>query len=108
MLPSPLRRGVGGEVCNLLYAFSVTTIAASTIVPIAIAIQPSDIIFEGIPNNFILAKVINTHTTSAITVIRDAQKFHKNTNSIIAVIIISAVSIDDRVPIASLIRFVLS
>jgi hypothetical protein len=93
---------------NLLYAFSVTTIAASTIVPIAMAIQPSDIIFEGISKSFMQANVINTHTTRAITVTRDAQKFHKNRNSIIAVIIISAVRIDDKVVIASLIRLVLS
>ena len=93
---------------NLLYAFSVTTIAASTIVPIAIAIPPSDMIFEGILNNFIHANVMSIPTTSDTAVISEAPKFHKKRKSIITVIIISAVSIDESVDIASLIRFVLS
>jgi hypothetical protein len=79
---------------NLLYAFSVTTIAASTIVHIAIAIQPSDMIFEGIWNNFIHKNVISIPTTNETAVISDAQKFHKNRNNIITVIINSAVSIE--------------
>lgn len=93
---------------NLLYAFSVTTIAASTMVPIAIAIQPSDMIFDGIPNTFIQAKVISTPITRETAVMREAPKFHRKRKSIITVIIISAVSIDESVNIASLIRFVLS
>lgn len=93
---------------SLLYAFSVTTIAASTIVPIAMAIPPSDIILEGMPNSFMSANVIRTHIIKAITVTRDAPKFQRNKSSIIAVIISSAVNMDERVKTASLIRFVLS
>lgn len=93
---------------SLLYAFSVTTIAASTIVPIAIAIPQSDMMFEGILNTFISAKVISTPIIRDRAVTREAQKFHKKRKSITTVIIISAVSIPDRVLMASLIRFVLS
>lgn len=93
---------------NLLYAFSVTTIAASTIVPIAIAIQPNDIIFDGIPNTFIHVKVISTPITRDTAVMREAPKFHRKRKSMITVITISAVSIDESVNIASFMRLVLS
>jgi hypothetical protein len=77
-------------------------------VPIAIAIQPSDMMFEGIPNTFIEAKVMSTPITNDTAVIREAPKFQRKRNSIITVISISAVSIDQRVYIASFIRLVLS
>lgn len=93
---------------SLLYAFSVTTIAASTIVPIAIAIPQSDMMLDGIPKSFMSANVIRTHITKAITVTSEAPKFQRNKSSIIAVIISSAVNIDESVNTASLIRFVLS
>lgn len=93
---------------NLLYAFSVTTIAASTIVPIAIAIPQRDIIFDGIPSIFIQRNVISTQTIRDIAVTSEAQKFHKKRNKIITVIIISAVRIELRVLIASCMSFVLS
>lgn len=86
----------------------MTTIAASTIVPIAIAIPQSDMIFEGMPKSFIRAKVISTPMSKATTVTSDAQKFHKKRKRIIAVIISSAVSIDESVVTASFIRLVLS
>jgi hypothetical protein len=63
---------------------------------------------EGILKTFIHANVISTPTTRATTVIREAQKFHKKRKSIMAVIIISAVRIDESVNIASFIKFVLS
>lgn len=75
----------------------MTTIAASTIVPIAIAIPPSDIIFEGMLKIFIHAKVMSTPTIRAIAVINEAQKFQRNNKRIITVISISAVSIEESV-----------
>jgi hypothetical protein len=87
------------SLSSLLYAFSVTTIAASTIVHIAIAIHQRDIIFDGIVNSFIHKNVISIHITKDITVTSDAPKFHKNKNIITTVIKSSEVNIDFRVSI---------
>jgi|GEM_PF-2638909 len=93
---------------NLLYAFSVTTIAASTIVHIAIAIHQSDIIFDGIEKIFIHKNVVRIHITKDIAVTKEAPKFQRNKKSIITVIISSEVSMLESVEIAFLIKLVLS
>jgi hypothetical protein len=88
--------------------FSLTTIAASTIVHMAIAIPHRLMIFEGIPKRYIKRKVNTIPTTKETTTANVAPKCHKNIHKISAVIIISCTRTFCNVSIAHLIREVLS
>ena len=87
-----------------LCAFSTITIAASTIAPIAIAIPPSDIIFDPSPKSFMSKNVNATVTGRMIIIISALRIWSRKSATISMTIILSSINVCFRVPIALSIR----
>ncbi len=68
-----------GLWARFLCAFSIITIAASTIAPIAIAIPPKLIILDSIPKIAISKKLYSTHSGKVTMIISALLKCSKNT-----------------------------
>ena len=76
-------RGVpGGARSMCLWAFSIMTMAASTMAPMAMAIPPSDMMVELIPSQYIMMKAISTpmgSMTMATSALRRCSRNSKQT-----------------------------
>ena len=81
------------SLCMALCAFSIMTMEASTMAPMAMAMPPKDIIFEPIPNSFISKKVSPMVSGSTIKTISDERKCMRKRPMMMTTIILSSMSV---------------
>ena len=96
------KRGLsGGARSRCLCAFSIITIAASTMAPIAMAIPPRLMMFEPIPNAFMAAKAISTQTGSIRMATSALRTCNRKTKQTSATTMLSSSSVRRNVSMAS-------
>ncbi len=88
------------NLCSILCAFSIITILASTIAPMAMAIPPRLIMFEPIPKSFISKKVKPTVSGRTRMTISEDRKCIKKSPMITTTMILSSMSVFFRVSTA--------
>ncbi len=103
MMPSS-REAPGDSRSRCLCAFSIITIAASTMAPMAIAIPPRLMMFELSPMNPMMMNAISTPTGSMTTATRALRAWNRNSMQTSATIRLSSTSVRLRFLIARLIR----
>ena len=81
-----LRSASGGAAANRTCAFSISTIAASASSPIAIAIPPSDMMFEDKPRYRMAMNENSTDSGSTIITTRADRAWNRNTRQMIVTI----------------------
>ena len=87
-----------------LWAFSIITIAASTIAPMAIAMPPRLMMFEFMPSRRIATKAISTPTGSMMIATSALRTWNRNTMHTSATITLSSNRVQRSVAMARWIR----
>ena len=102
---SALSRGVSGPArSRCLCAFSIITIAASTIAPMAIAMPPRLMMVELMPSACMAMNAISTPTGSMMMATSALRTCSRKTTQTSATMMLSSISVRLSVSIARLIR----